>query len=318
MCAERSVVITGADGFLGSHLTRYLAARDMSVYAVIVPDSPLRGRIDAIPGVYVIEAELSDHRSFEQQIPRGPTALFHLAWSGVSTEARNSIEAQQANLELCMDAARLAAAVGAQRFVLPGSTMEYAHCGQAINARALPSPQDAYGTAKVEARYLCAAMCEQLGVPYIYAVVSGIYSADRRDGNVIYYTIEKLLQRERPVYTKLEQLWDYIHIDDVVRAFYLIALKGRGGAFYSIGHGDNWPLANYIFTIRDLIDPSLPLGIGELPYKNGNPPSSCVDLTAIEADTGFVPTIPFDVGIKAVIESVKRENQEQRGRNPRV
>lgn len=310
MYADRTVVITGADGFIGNHLTRYLTEHDMSVYAVIMPNSPLRGRIEPIPGVHVIEAELSEYLSFEKQIPRKPVALFHLAWSGVSSEARNSIEAQQSNLSLCMDAVRLASSIGAQRFILPGSTMEYAYCGKVINASALPSPQNAYGAAKVAARYLCAAMCEELGVPYIYAVISGIYSADRRDGNVIYYTIEKLLQRERPVYTKLEQLWDYIHIDDVVRAFYLIALKGRGGAFYSIGHGDNWPLANYIFMIRDIIDPSLPLGIGELPYKNGKLPSSCVDLTAIKADTGFVPTIPFDVGIKAVIGSVKGTNKE--------
>lgn len=312
MCAKQAVVITGADGFIGSHLTRYFIEQNTDVYAIVMQNSPIRYRIDSVPGIHVIEEDLSNYKSFKKLLPQNPSAVIHLAWSGVSPEARNSIEIQQANLNLCMDAIRLAASINAQRFLLPGSTMEYAYCGQEINASALPSPQNAYGTAKIEARYLCASMCDELNIPYIYAVISGIYSEDRKDSNVIYYTIDKLLQGERPAYTKLEQLWDYIHIDDLVRALYLIALKGKGGAFYSIGHGDNWPLSNYICQIRDIINPSLPLGIGELPYKNGKLPSSCVDLTAIKADTGFEPKIPFSIGIKAVIEAVAKEKQRER------
>ena len=312
MSAEQSVVITGADGFIGSHLTKYLSGQGINVYAIIIKNSLLRSRIDGLSGVRIFEADLCDGAIRVNLLPREPVAMFHLAWNGVSPEARNSITVQQSNLGLCMDAVRLAAAVKAQRFILPGSTMEYAYCGQEINATALPSPQNAYGTAKIEARFLCEVMCEELSVPYIYAVISGIYSADRKDSNVIYYTIDKLLRGEKPVYTKLEQLWDYVHIDDLVRALYLIALKGKAGAFYSIGHGDNWPLANYIYQIRDIIDPTLPLGIGELPYKNGRLPSSCVDLREIIEDTGFNPQIPFDVGIKAVIDIVSKEIQAER------
>ena len=304
MCVKRAVVITGADGFIGSYLTRYFIEQSIDVYAIVVQDSPNRHRIDNIPGIHMVEGDLKNYSSIEKQLPKNPSAFFHLAWNGVSPETRNSIEIQQPNLNLCMDAVRLAASVGAQRFILPGSTMEYAYCGQKINANALPSPQNAYGTVKIEARYLCASMCEDLDIPYIYVVISGIYSENRQDNNVIFYTIDKLLKGERPIYTKLEQLWDYVHIDDLVKALYLIAFKGKSGAFYSIGHGDNWPLSNYIYQIRDFIDPTLPLGIGELPYKNGFPPSSCVDLTAIRMDTGFEPQIPFNIGIKAVIKAI--------------
>ena len=300
-----TVVITGGDGFIGSHLVRYFAEKNLRVYALTIPENPVVKRIQNIRNVTVIQRNLNETDVLVKELPKSPLAFIHLAWSGVSPESRSSVDIQLGNVSLCLEAAKLAAKLKAQRFILPGSAMEYAYCGQEINEKACPSPQNAYGAAKISARYLCQALCEELKLPYIYAVITGIYAADRKDSNVIYYTILELLQGRKPSLTALEQRWDYVHIDDVTRAFYLIATPGKAGAFYGIGHGDNWPLANYITQIRDAIDPDLPLGIGEVPYKDSRLPSSCVDMTALKADTGFVPKIPFEKGIKEVIQNVK-------------
>lgn len=300
-----AVVITGGDGFIGSHLVHFFVEKGLRVYALTIPESPMVGRIRDIQNVTVIQRNLNETDALLNELPKSPIAFIHLAWGGVSPENRNSVDIQIGNVSLCMEAAKLAAKLRARRFILPGSTMEYAYCGQEINEKACPSPQNAYGAAKISARYLCETLCEELKLSYIYVVITGIYAADRRDSNVIYYTISELLQGRKPSLTALEQRWDYVHIDDVTQAFYLIATQGRAGAFYGIGHGDNWPLANYITQIRDLIDPQLPLGIGEVPYKDTRLPSSCVDMTSLKADTGFVPQIPFEVGIKEVIKNVE-------------
>lgn len=300
-----TVVITGGDGFIGSHLVHFFAEKGLCVYALTIPDSPVVERIQNIHNVTVIQRNLDETDALLKELPKSPIAFIHLAWSGVSPESRNSVDIQWENVSLCMKAAKLAAKLQARRFIIPGSTMEYAYCGQEINEKACPSPQNAYGAAKISARYLCEALCEELRLPYIYVVITGIYAADRRDSNVIYYTISELLQGRKPSLTALEQRWDYVHIDDVTRAFYLIATRGKSGAFYGIGHGDNWPLVNYITRIRDLIDPQLPLGIGEVAYKDACLPSSCVDMTSLKADTGFVPKVPFEVGIREVIKKVR-------------
>ena len=113
-----------------------------------------------------------------------------------------------------------------------------------------------------------------------------------------------MLSGVTPQYTKLEQRWDYVHIDDVSEAFYRIALHGRDGAFYTIGHGDNCPLHQYIYTIRDIINPHAAMNIGSIPYKNQQLPSSCVDLSSLTQDTGFIPKIEFADGIRDVIRTV--------------
>lgn len=298
------VVVTGADGFIGSHFVRYCSEQGFDVYAVIMPGSSTVERIKGIPNVTLIHQELSVYSIFSKSIPQKPLAVLHLAWNGVAPEQRNSTFHQMSNLEQCAYAVQLAAQLNSERFILLGSTMEYAYCGQPINEHAWPSPQNAYGCAKISARFLCEALCKELGVPYIYTVITSIYAADRRDNNVIYYTISQLLEKKRPSLTTLKQLWDYVHIDDVVNALCLIVQKGRAGAFYSVGHGDNWPLEKYVYQIRDLIDMTLPLGIGDVPYSDGRIPSSCVDLTEVTKDTGFIPKISFEDGIKKVIEEM--------------
>lgn len=304
---KKSIIITGADGFIGSHLVEYLSQRDYLIYALIIQDSSTRYRIENMSNVKIIECDLFQYEKISDKIPKNTAAFFHFAWSGVSPESRKCIEKQKINLALTMNAIKLAASVETQRFIFPGSTMEYSYSNHIINNEAVPSPQNAYGAVKVACRYLCEEMCRECNIEFNYIVISGIYSEDRIDNNVIYYTITTLLKNEKPKLTKLEQLWDYVHIDDVVRALELIVKYGKNGRFYTIGHGDNTPLYNYIYKIRDMINPNLELGIGEVEYKDGVIPMSCVDLKAINEDTGYVPHISFDEGICRVIAKVKEK-----------
>ena len=98
MSSEQSVIITGADGFIGSHLTRYFSEHGIDVYAIIIKNSSLRSRIEGLSGVHIFEADLCDGAILVNLLPKEPLAMFHLAWNGVSPEARNSITVQQSNL----------------------------------------------------------------------------------------------------------------------------------------------------------------------------------------------------------------------------
>ena len=299
------VIITGASGFVGSHVAAHLASNGYHVHALALPGERIPDALCG-EGITVVRADLATCDIHALVLPTDPVCLFHFAWAGVAPESRNSIDEQKRNIDLTLRAVELAHLLGAKRFVFPGSTMEYSYAGTVINRSTPPTPQDAYGVAKISARYFAELLCRQYGIDFLYTVISGIYAPDRLGSNVITYTIEKLLAGERPSLTKLEQLWDYVHIDDVVRAFQLVMERGKNGGFYCIGHGDNWPLHNYIYLIRDLIDPSLPLGVGDVPYKDEVMPMSCVDLSEIELDTGYEPAIDFKDGVASMIEAVRR------------
>ena len=303
----KTIAITGADGFIGRNLVSFLRNKGYEVLALVYPDSPTKDMFLTWPGVHTFEYAYSDPvEPIVSGLPQ-PEVFYHFAWQGVRPEQRGDFSLQYENIRITRNALQLAAAIGAKKVVIPGSTSEYLYWGKPINEHAAPSPQNAYGSVKVAIRYLASACAEQLGLDLIYAVITGVYSEQRRDDNVIYYTVDRLLRGEKPSLTRLEQKWDYIHIDDLLEALYLIGLKGKPGAFYAVGHGDNRPLADYIEMIRQRIDPALPLGLGEVPYQREILPSSCVDLTRLQSDTGFVPRVDFAEGIDRVIQAMKNE-----------
>lgn len=303
----KKVIITGADGFIGSNFVKELVKNSVEVWAIVYPQSETKHRISTLEGVHCIETDINQLQNRVAEFPKEVDAFYHFAWQGVNANDRNNLELQLKNIDLCLKCMEFASAVGARKFILPGSTSEYLYYGKPINEQAIPSPQNAYGSVKVALRYLAEQYAKQQDMDFIYVVITGIYAADRRDNNVIFYTIDKLLRGEKPSVTKLEQLWDYVNIQDVVEALRLIGEKGKNRAFYAIGHGDNQPLYKYIEIIHNYIDVNLPLGIGEVPYADDLLPSSCIDLSRIYEDTGFVPKVDFKEGIKAVIDTMEKE-----------
>lgn len=305
-----SVVITGATGFIGQHLARYFSQKGVRVYALVPPGRSKGVTFHNDPNILIREFDMHDIQLSAESCSKNPLAVIHLAWEGVASELRSKTRLQFSNVELSLSAVELAAELDAQRIVLLGSTLEYAFCEQVVNRKAPPSPLNAYGAAKIASRFLSESLAKELKVPFVYSVLTGVYAPDRLGNNVINYVIRELLSKRKPSLTRMEQMWDYVHIDDAIRAIYLIMTKGKDGAFYAIGSGESKPLAEYVQCIRDIIDPSLPLGVGDLPYPQGPMISSCVDLSELSRDTGYCPQIPFSKGIVSVINAIKNEQNE--------
>lgn len=304
----KKAIVTGANGFIGKHLVDALLLNNIETYAIIYPGSLYQ---DTDPKLHIIEMDLNNILEHIEDFPTDIDILYHFAWIGVRPELRNDLEVQMSNINMSLDCMKFAIAIHVKKIIFPGSTNEYLYYGKPLNKDAVPSPNNSYGAAKIALRYLCSDFATRNDIEFIYTIIAGIYAADRRDNNVIFYTIEKLLHGEKPSLTKLEQKWDYVYIDDVIDALLAIGRKGQNGKVYAIGHGDNWALSNYIRIIHELIDPALPLGIGDIPYDCEILPSSCVDLSEITTDTGFIPRVPFEVGIKKVINKLKEDMKNE-------
>ena len=64
-------------------------------------------------------------------------------------------------------------------------------------------------------------------------------------------------------------------------------------------------MSEYVKIIRDHIDESLPLGIGDLPYKNKTIDNQILDISSLQQDTGFQPKVTFEQGIIKTIDYFK-------------
>ncbi len=302
------VLVLGANGYLGSRLALDLAGRGYEVVAFVDKRFPYQTlqnvkRIETVEFVLEHIEDLNGHSSLD-----GVDTLYHFAWDGVNAQVRNEEEIQVQNVMFGIKVMEFAVKHGIQRVIVPGSAAEVS-CGNGVITGKEPSaPSDMYSASKVATRYVCQTYARLHGLDLIWTLITSIYGPGRNDNNLISYAIQSLLKGEKPSFTGLEQQWDYLYVEDLLEAMILLGEKGVGGKVYPIGSGEHQQLNHYVETIRNLINSELPIGIGDLPYKNPDKiDNQIMDISAIRTDTGFNPKWDFERGIAVVIDDYKNK-----------
>ena len=298
-------VVTGGTGFIGGWLVKDLLHEGYDVTVLVRSrDKAMQKYTDEIIGykqtLHLIEYDASDMEQLQAGVSE-PDVFFHLAWGGVAPEKKNDLKIQTDNITGSIETLKFAHRIGAKRFIAVGTVAEYVMDDKILDVDRKQSPNDIYGAAKVATHYMLEAVAKAIGQPFNWAVLPSTYGEGRTDGNILTYTITTLLKGEKPKYGDLCQMWDFVYVSDVVRALRLIGEKGQINKTYGIGSGKYQQLRNFIMIIRDIIDPSLPLGIGENQSMSGKTVSSCVDIYELVKDTGFSAEVEFADGIKRMI-----------------
>jgi len=298
----KRVIITGGTGFIGTCLTNEMINNNIEVTLLVrdikKADSLCRDKVKCIE-LYSEEYNLFAANSGEID------AFYHLAWEGVAPEKKNDRIIQIRNIDLALEMLEFAKAIGAKRFIATGTVAEYAFCEDVMDVYAKQTPNDLYGASKTAAHYMLEVWARSLGMNFNWIVIPSTFGEGRRDNNILTYTIKTLLAGEKPSYGYLTQMWDFLYVGEVVRALRLIGEKGIEGKIYAIGSGIYKPLSYYVQTIRDIINPELPLGIGDKPALSDKAFSSCVSIKELTQDTGFVPQVSFEEGIRHTIDYYK-------------
>ncbi len=297
----KRVMITGGTGFIGSWLVKELLGNQVEVLLLIRNNS--MGTVKKINGSQIryICYDSDEYNRLPYELAGSIDVFYHLAWEGVAAEEKNNCELQLNNITFSMKMLEFANKLHVKKFIATGTVAEYSLCESIMDLNARQTPNDLYGAAKTATHYMLETQARILQVPFIWAVLPSTFGEGRRDNNIITYTIMTLLCSEKPLYGNLMQMWDFLYVSEVVRALRYIGDKGITGKNYAIGSGTFRPLKNYIIMIRDMIDPNLPLGIGERPDYSKKAFSSCVSIYDLTKDTGYVPVIGFEEGIRKTI-----------------
>ena len=106
-------------------------------------------------------------------------------------------------------------------------------------------------------------------------------------------------------FSKGEQIWDFVHLDDIANALYFMAKKGRDGAIYSVGSGNARPLKEYLKVLCEKLGNFEKAEFGKIPYSDSQIMHLEADISELQRDTGWKPNIEFEKGIEEVIEFYK-------------
>lgn len=302
----KHVIMTGITGFIGSWLAEELLNNNVSITALVRNRDKVISTISQNPNCQLVECDYEKIDSATVDSSVSYDVFYHLGWGGVSPNNKNDIDLQLNNICDSIKAMQLSSKLGCKKFIASGTVAEYVFCEDIMDVYEKQTPNDIYGAAKVSTHYFLEVLARQLNQPFIWTVIPSTFGERRTDNNIITYTIRSLIKGEKPIYGNLNQMWDFLYVSEVARALRFIGEKGVPGKTYGIGSGVYKPLKEYIFEIRDIINPLAVLGIGESPSMSNQTFSSCVNIYELIKDTGFTPNISFEAGIRKTIDWFKK------------
>lgn len=296
------VLLIGASGFIGSAvLSRLLADRCHQVAVLIRSTSNLWRIRDLVDRTTRIEGDLKHLDSAAAAIAGfAPDTVVHLAWNGVGNQFRND-HRQLANLQESLALLELAHRAGAEHWIGLGSQAEYGPCDQPIDEDLPPRPTTLYGIVKLSTCLIARHLCAQHGMRFAWLRVFSCYGPGDDPNWMIPYLTLKLLRKEKPSLTEGDQLWDYLYVSDAAEAVYQAAMNPQASGVFNLGSGSVAPIRTIAERVRDLIDPRLPLGFGEVPYRPDQVMRLEARIQRLHAATGWAPQISLDEGLRRTV-----------------
>lgn len=256
----RRVLVTGAGGFLGSHLTEALTALEAKVTAVRHHPSTRVG-----PASAVVSVDLTDLDATRGVIAASrPEVVFHLA--AVVTGAQDAsllVPTLWSNVVATVNVLEALRDTGSVRFVWAGSADEPAP------GKPAASP---YAASKAAAR-IYARLCERLcDLPVVGVCPFTVYGPGQSVNKLVPHVITSFLCERPPRLADGDHVRDFVFVRDVVRAFLAAGTREDVvGRDVDLGTGTGVSVRDIVHRIRSLTGASVEPEFGKKPARVGEP-----------------------------------------------
>lgn len=298
----KKALVTGANGFIGSAVVRELLSNHVEVVALA-----RTGHTDKIPdGVKIVPFELSECENLPTIVAdRDIDVFYHLAWEGSAGAKRADIELQLKNVQWTVECLRASKKMNCKRFVCAGSVMEHETLSAVYKQDSKPGLGYIYGSGKLAAHAICKSVASDIGIDLVWAEITNAYGIGELSPRFVNTTIRKIINDEPLEFTAGTQIYDFVYIDDVARAFWLIGKNGKSFRHYIIGSSNAKPLKDFVLEIKSAIASERNFKFGDVPFSGISLTYDDYDCSLTEKDTGFRAEIPFSEGVLRTMKWLK-------------
>lgn len=293
------VLLTGAAGFVGSHVAHVLAREGHEVHAVVRSRTD---RLDAVlPPPRIVRCDLTETAEVEQLVGQvRPEVCIHCAWFAVPGQYLHSPE-NAAHLRAGLELAQMLAASGCRRFIGVGTCLEYAASDRALSEASPTGPVSPYAESKLALYRALEELGRETGIGIAWARLFHLYGP-YEDARRLVPSVVLSLLRDKPARTTGgEQIRDFLHADDVARA---ISALGASNVVGAVNVASSQPV-----RVRDLVQrigeivgrPEL-IELGAAPYPHGERMAIVADNTRLVAECGWAPRLTLDNGLQETVK----------------
>jgi len=300
-------IVTGAAGFIGSHLSEHLIQAGHTVVGIdVFTDYYPRNRkeqnlatLHATDRFTLVESSLA-----EADWPRlldGVTWVFHLAaQAGVRKSwgrdfhvyTVNNVEGTQILLEACKGRP-------IERLVYASSSSVYGDdVPLPMREDALPQPVSPYGVTKLSAEQLCHLYYANYGVPAVSVRYFTVYGPRQRPDMGFHKFFQSAMRNEPvSVFGDGRQTRDFTFVSDAVTATVSASTRGTPGGVYNIGGGSRIELLD-VFELIGRVT-GRPLRLNMIEPQAGDMRDTYADTARARAELAFAPAVTLEQGLRA-------------------
>jgi nucleoside-diphosphate-sugar epimerase len=286
---RESVLVFGANGFLGSVVTKKLSHSGFDVLPVIRPGAN-KARLQNMSDIKLLEVESDRWPGIVTEY--APDAVICAQWNGVLKQDRENIDLQITNIEPILNIAIATKVSGAGKFLCFGSQAEARESVETIGEEFYNSGQSAYGNIKARLHEHLASLFEDSDCRFIWARVFSVYGPSDFSDSLLMRLFESQALGDELVLLNPSKLWSILYEDDFASAIEQILKNPNIKNTINIGSTTLHEIKEIAATwqgstVVDLVDhQTSSTNLGFFP-----------DVTKLKA-IGWVPSISLEEGIK--------------------
>ena len=332
---SRTILLTGAAGFIGYHLAqRLLAAGDQVIGFDNVNDyydpALKRGRLAQLApqaGFRFIEADLADRAGMAALFAgQRFDAVVHLAaQAGVRYSLTNPHAYIDSNLQGFINILEGCRHAQIGHLVFASSSSVYGANGKQpfSESDGVDHPLSLYAASKKANELMAHTYASLYGIPVTGLRFFTVYGPWGRPDMALFQFTRNILEgKPIPVFNHGHHRRDFTYIDDIVEGIVQVLAQPPQGnqgwnalqpdpatskapyAIYNIGNGNPETLLDYIAAIEQAIGKKAMMEM--LPAQPGDVAETYADIRRLQAATGFKPTTPISVGVPRFVNWYRR------------
>jgi len=305
-----NVIITGGAGFIGSHLVDFLLQKG---HHVTVIDNLSTGHIKNLnhakkqPNFQFIEADIRWIGSWKELF-QSVDWVFHLAaLADIIPSIEKPRDYFEVNVQGTLNVLEACRQANIKKIIYSASSSCYGIPSQYPTPETAPlDPQYPYALTKSLGEQLVMHWARLYQLPALSLRLFNVFGSRARTtgsyGAVFgVFLAQKLHKKPYTVVGDGQQTRDFTYVDDVVQAFYLAANSSLSNNIFNVGSSGHYTIESLINLLEG---PRI-----YIPKRPGEPDCTFADVTKIEKQLGWKAKIPFQEGVKKILENIDEFQQ---------
>jgi UDP-glucose 4-epimerase len=300
-----TAVVTGAAGFIGSHMVDLLLERGYRVRAI---DDLSNGRLDNLAQHRTnpdLSFERKDLRTVNPDDPtfRDAKYVFHFAGIGdIVPSIERPIEYLSVNIMGTVHALEAARSAGVEKFVYAASSSCYGLATEVPTTEHAPiTPQYPYALSKYGGEEAVLHWGTVYNLPVVSIRIFNAYGPRSRTSGAYgavfgVFLAQKLAGKPYTVVGDGTQTRDFVFVTDLARAFLAGAESDRTGEVYNVGAGNPQSVNRLVELLGG--------EVVHVPKRPGEPDCTWADISKIRAELGWEPLVSFEEGVAIMLQNI--------------